>query len=82
NKMRQEKVYDQLSQIAPTVFSEELRGDWKSNFKLYAKAVNKEEKGKEVLADYDKRVVELKKRLGDQLKQKISVVRLTAGDVR
>ncbi|MFS8605837.1 iron-siderophore ABC transporter substrate-binding protein [Priestia megaterium] len=82
NKMRQEKVYDQLSQIAPTVFSEELRGDWKSNFELYAKAVNKEEKGKEVLADYDNRVADLKKRLGDQLKQKISVVRFTAGDVR
>ncbi|MET1194090.1 ABC transporter substrate-binding protein, partial [Bacillus licheniformis] len=49
NKMRQEKVYDQLSQIAPTLFSEELRGDWESNFKLYGKAVNKEEKGKEVL---------------------------------
>lgn len=46
NKMRQEKVYDQLSQIAPTVFAEELRGDWKENFKLYSKAVNKEDEGK------------------------------------
>ena len=51
NKMRQEKVYDQLSAIAPTVFSETLRGDWKENFKLYAKALNQEEKGNEVLED-------------------------------
>lgn len=41
NKMRQEKVYAQLSAIAPTVFSETLRGEWKNNFSLYAEAVNK-----------------------------------------
>src|SRR3954469_25292306 len=41
NKMRQEKIYEQLSAIAPTVFAETLRGDWKENFKLYAKALNK-----------------------------------------
>lgn len=34
NKIRQEKVYDKLSQIAPTVFAETLRGDWKENFSL------------------------------------------------
>ncbi|MFS3929702.1 ABC transporter substrate-binding protein [Priestia flexa] len=82
NKMRQEKVYDQLSQIAPTVFAEELRGDWKENFKLYSKAVNKEDEGKKVLADFDNRVADLKEKLGDQKKEEISVVRFTAGDVR
>ena len=40
NKLRQEKDYAKLSKIAPTVFSDTLRGDWKENFKLYAKAVN------------------------------------------
>ncbi|WP_409271971.1 ABC transporter substrate-binding protein [Neobacillus sp. SCS-31] len=82
NKMRQEEIYEQLNAIAPTVFAETLRGDWKQNFELYAKAVNKEEKGKEVLADYGKRIEDLKGKLGDKLNMKVSMVRFMAGDVR
>ncbi|MGQ0516451.1 ABC transporter substrate-binding protein, partial [Bacillus sp. D-CC] len=41
NKMRHEKIYEQLKEIAPTVYAETLRGDWKENFTLYTKAVNK-----------------------------------------
>lgn len=82
NKMRHEKIYEQLSAIAPTVYSETLRGDWKENFKLYAKAVNKEEEGNKVTTDFDKRVEELKGKLGDKLNQKVSIVRFMPGDVR
>ncbi|PAE25648.1 iron-siderophore ABC transporter substrate-binding protein [Bacillus sp. 7894-2] len=82
NKMRQEKIYDQLNDIAPTVFAETLRGDWKENFELYAKAINKEEEGKKVLADYDSRIEEIKTSLGDKLNQEVSIVRFMAGDVR
>jgi len=82
NKMRQEKIYDQLNAIAPTVFAETLRGDWKVNFELYAKALNKEEKGKEVLEQYEARIAELKEKLGDKLSMKVSMVRFMAGEVR
>ncbi|WP_394580630.1 ABC transporter substrate-binding protein [Cytobacillus firmus] len=82
NKMRQEKIYDQLNDIAPTVFAETLRGDWKENFELYAKAINKEEEGNKVLADYDSRIEEIKTSLGDKLSQEVSIVRFMAGDVR
>ncbi|CAG9613047.1 putative siderophore-binding lipoprotein YfiY [Bacillus rhizoplanae] len=82
NKMRQEKVYEQLNSIAPTVFSETLRGEWKDNFKFYAKAVNKEKEGQKVLADYDKRIKDLQGKLGDQVNQEISMVRFMPGDVR
>ncbi|PLT28636.1 ABC transporter substrate-binding protein [Peribacillus deserti] len=82
NKMRQEKQYDQLSEIAPTVFAETLRGDWQENFKLYAKAVNKEEKGQQVLDDYNKHVQEVKDAVGDNIQKKISMVRFMPGDVR
>ncbi|RDU37782.1 iron siderophore-binding protein [Neobacillus piezotolerans] len=82
NKMRQEAIYEQLNAIAPTVFAETLRGDWKQNFELYAKAVDKEEKGKEVLADYGKRIEDIKGTLGDKLNMKVSMVRFMAGDVR
>jgi iron complex transport system substrate-binding protein len=82
NKMRQEKIYDQLNAIAPTVFAETLRGDWKVNFELYAKALNKEEKGKEVLDKYNTRIADLKEQLGDKLSMKVSMVRFMAGEVR
>ncbi|WP_163152417.1 ABC transporter substrate-binding protein [Anoxybacillus sp. MB8] len=82
NKLRQEKIYEQLNAIAPTVFSETLKGNWKENFMLYAKAVNKEEKGKEIMAAYDQRIEDLKAKLGDKLQMKVSIVRFLAGDVR
>jgi iron complex transport system substrate-binding protein len=82
NKLRQEQIYEQLNTIAPTVFAETLKGDWKENFMLYAKAVNKEEKGQEVMNAYNNRIEELKEKLGDKLNMKVSIVRFLAGDVR
>jgi len=82
NKMRQEKVYDQLSKIAPTVFAETLRGNWQENFQLYAKAVNKEKEGQMVIADYEQRITDISEKLGDKVNQEISIVRFMAGDVR
>lgn len=82
NKIRHEKIYDQLKQIAPTVMSEKLMGDWKVNFRLYAEAVNKKTEGEEALAEFDKRVEEVKAKLGDKATTEVSVVRFTAGEVR
>jgi iron complex transport system substrate-binding protein len=82
NKLRQENIYEQLNAIAPTIFAETLRGDWQENFKLYAKAINREEKGQEVLKQYENRIAELKDKLGDKLNLKVSIVRFMAGDVR
>ncbi|MBG9914215.1 iron siderophore-binding protein [Bacillus sonorensis] len=82
NKVRQEEVYDKLSAIAPTVFAETLSADWKGNFKLTAEALNQKEKGDQVIADFDKRVADLRKKLGDKVKQKVSLVRFTDADAR
>ncbi|PLR92583.1 ABC transporter substrate-binding protein [Bacillus sp. T33-2] len=82
NKLRQEAVYEQLNAIAPTVFSETLRGDWKENFKLYAKALNMEDKGEKVLNDFDAHVEDVKQKLGDKVDQEVSVVRFMAGKSR
>ena len=82
NKFRQEAQYKKLSKIAPTVFSKEFRGDWKENFNLYAKALGKEKKGKEVLKDYDDHVNKVKKELGDKKNESVSIVRFMPGDVR
>jgi iron complex transport system substrate-binding protein len=82
NKMRQEKIYEQLKGIAPTVFAETLRGDWKENFKLYAKAINQEEKGNEVLSAYENRIADISEKLGDKKNMKVSMVRFMSGEVR
>lgn len=82
NKMRQEKVYEQLKAIAPTVFAEDLRGEWQNNFKLYAEAVNKKAEGDALLADYDARIADFKGKAGDKLNETVSVVRFMAGKTR
>ncbi len=82
NKVRQEKVYEQLSAIAPTVFSERLSGDWQINFKLYAEALNKKAEGDKIIADFEKRITDFKAKAGDQLKTKVSIVRFMPGKVR
>ncbi|RSK28479.1 iron-siderophore ABC transporter substrate-binding protein [Bacillus sp. HMF5848] len=82
NKMRQEEIYPQLAAIAPTVFAETLRGEWQNNFQLYAKAVNRDEQGQQVLNEYNDRIASLKEQLGDQLSKEISMVRFMASDVR
>jgi iron complex transport system substrate-binding protein len=82
NKTRQEKIYDQLSAIAPTVMSERLRGDWKVNFALYTTAAGKGAEGEAVLADYDARVAALREALGEQTSEEISLVRFMAGLTR
>lgn len=82
NKLRQEDIYDQLSAIAPTVYSETLKGDWQENFEFYAKALNKEDKGEEVMNAYSDRIDSMSEELGDQLDKKVSVVRFLAGQTR
>lgn len=82
NKMRQEKVYDQLKAIAPTVFAETLRGAWQTNFNLYAAAVGKKAEGDKIIADYDKRAADFKSKAGDKLNQKVSVLRFMPGKMR
>jgi iron complex transport system substrate-binding protein len=82
NKMRHEKVYEQLSAIAPTVFSETLRGEWKNNFKFYADALNKKEEGDKIIADWEKRIADFKAKAGDKLKTKVSLVRFMPGKTR
>ncbi|BBI33590.1 ABC transporter substrate-binding protein [Cohnella abietis] len=81
NKFRQEKIYDQLSDIAPTVFSERLSGDWKLNYKVYADALNLKDKGASNLAAFDKKTADLKAELGDKASSKVSIVRFNPGGI-
>lgn len=82
NKMRQEKVYEQLQAIAPTVMSEDLRGNWMNNFKLYAEALGQTDKGNELLGAFETRIADFKAKAGDKVKETVSVVRFMDGKTR
>jgi iron complex transport system substrate-binding protein len=82
NKQRHEEIYPQLTAIAPTVMSKELRGDWKINFRLYAEALGKEQEADAAIADYDASVADLREKLGDHLKEEVSVIRFVPGQIR
>lgn len=82
NKTRQEKIYEQLSAIAPTVMAERLRGDWKINMALYTDAAGKGAEGAAALAAFDARTAKLAEEAGPLLDEEISLVRFMAGKTR
>ncbi|GIG88470.1 ABC transporter substrate-binding protein [Plantactinospora endophytica] len=82
SKFRQEKFYDELSAIAPTVFTERVGITWKENFLLDGQALGKEQEAKDLLAGYEKRAKDLGTRLGDAAARKISIVRFRPTEIR
>lgn len=82
NKVRQEKIYDQLSAIAPTVFAEDLSGSWKDNLALYSQTVGKDAEGQKALADFDARAAALAAAVGPALDEQLSLVRFSPGRTR
>lgn len=60
----QEKMYDQLSEIAPTVMIELEALNWKDDVKTFAKVFNKEDVANKWLADYEGKA----KEAGDKIK--------------
>ncbi|MBM7661486.1 iron complex transport system substrate-binding protein [Bacillus mesophilus] len=80
NKMRHEQIYEALSDIAPTVYSETLHSDWSINFTFYSEVLNKKEEGQTVLADWKVRLEGISN-LSDPLKE-ISIVRFMKDHAR
>jgi iron complex transport system substrate-binding protein len=78
SKLRQEKFYDELKKIAPTVFTENVGKPWKQNFLLDGEALGQKQKAAELLAAYEKRAKELK--VNRSLK--VSVVRFMPDHIR
>ncbi|MFG2109042.1 ABC transporter substrate-binding protein [Micromonospora chersina] len=82
SKFRQEKFYDELSAIAPTVFTEKVGITWKENFLLDGKALGEEQQAKDLLAAYEKRAKDFGAKLGDASSRKVSIVRFIPGNIR
>jgi len=66
SKLRHEKIYDQLSQIAPTVTHETVF-KFKDTVELMGQAMNKEEEADKLLSDWDNRVADFKEKIGTKL---------------
>lgn len=82
-KIRHEKLYDQLSAIAPTVMSVTTGPTWKDNIRLTAKALGQEELAEKEITAYEKAA----KTVGDAINTKagnptISIVRFNDGPTR
>lgn len=83
SKLRHEQIYDQLGQIAPTVFTETTGVTWKENFEKHAEAMNRSDQAKKVMAGYEDRIGRFKNALGDRLGEtEVSVVRFLPGETR
>lgn len=77
SKIRSEEIYDQLSQIAPTVMTDNVY-TFKDTVELMGQAMNKEEKANELISAWDTRVSDFKgkieEKLGDQWPFSVSIL--------
>ncbi|MFI6870488.1 ABC transporter substrate-binding protein [Nocardia sp. NPDC050406] len=85
SKVRHEKIYDKLSGIAPTVFTETTGGPWKANLAVHGKALGLDQQAADALRAYEDRA----RALGEQIKAAnngtlptASVIRFLAGPTR
>lgn len=60
SQLRHEKLYDQLSKIAPTVMTIRPGFPWKENLRVYAVAVGAEDKLDAILQEYSAKVEEVR----------------------
>ncbi|MFF4775176.1 ABC transporter substrate-binding protein [Microtetraspora fusca] len=65
-KVRHEALYEKLSAIAPTVFSETTGAIWKDNLRLMGKALGKEDLAEQRINAYETRAA----KIGEEIKEK------------
>ena len=83
SQIRHEAIYDQLSEIAPTVFTEEVGVTWKENFALHAEALGLTEEADRLQAEYEEQVGALREALDEDGEEtEVSVVRSVGDEVR
>ncbi|MGP4113935.1 ABC transporter substrate-binding protein [Streptomyces sp. 4N509B] len=82
SNIRDADRYDELSEIAPTVFAEDTGDTWKENFLLFADALDRADEAQQIVADYDAHVAEVVESLGGAeavAEQEVSVLRFIDG---
>jgi iron complex transport system substrate-binding protein len=78
--VRVKDFYDELSAIAPTVFTESVGVSWKDNLAVHAAALGKQDRAEELLAAYETRAAEVGEKVADDTT--VSVVRFVPGEIR
>lgn len=84
SKLRHEDIYDELSQIGPTVFTETVGVVWKDNLQVHAEALGVEDEAAEMLADFEERAEQLGEKLREERGElpTISMVRFLPDETR
>lgn len=82
NKVRHEDVYEQLAQIAPTVFAERVGAVWKENLLLDAEALGLEEEAQAAIGEYEADAAALGEELGAAAGTTVSTMRFVEGAIR
>lgn len=80
SRLRHEAIYSQLSEIAPTVFTETVGVTWKENLAVYAEALDKREALALRLGEYQAKLATV--RSATDTAQELSVVRFVPGENR
>jgi iron complex transport system substrate-binding protein len=82
-KYSTEAIYNQLSQIAPTIVDDwEGYPSWRSHFNFVAEVLGKTEEAKQVWATYNQRIAALKVALGNRVQDlEISFVHICCGTI-
>jgi iron complex transport system substrate-binding protein len=82
NKVRHEDIYEELSQVAPTVFAEKVGAVWKDNLGLAAEALGLEAEAAGALEEYERDAAALGEDIGDPAGTTVSTMRFVEGTVR
>ncbi|UOY03582.1 ABC transporter substrate-binding protein [Blastococcus sp. PRF04-17] len=82
NKVRHQELYDELSQIAPTVFAERVGAVWKENVALAAEALGREDEAQAALDEYETAAADLGEAIGEPSGTTVSAVRFVEGAIR
>ncbi|NGN64145.1 iron-siderophore ABC transporter substrate-binding protein [Streptomyces sp. A7024] len=77
-QLADQQVLKQLQEVAPTVVTIDRKKDWKKALTLTGQVLGKSGEAKTFLADYDTKVAEVKKSLGDNAGADVSVARYSA----
>lgn len=81
-KVRQEKIYPQLSAIAPTVMSETIGMDWLDNYQFYGDVLGLGDKARANVAALEAHADALADAIGDVTQETVSLVRFAPGRTR
>lgn len=77
-----EETLEKLNKIAPTVPVSHIATDWEANLILMGQLSGKEDKAKEIIANYKKDASESKEKLANSLKgKKVLAARIRAGNI-